>query len=372
MVVLPVKVFSSDRGARSESPAAPTSPNRRQASEVYYPYFDYLRMVLALGVFAAHAPLDIPEHVGNFCVQVFFALSGFLIGSILVESRPSDLPRFYFKRTTRIWIPYAIAIVLLFAGCLAKGQTLTPTIAEYFFYKATFVYNWFGQAMLATSRADAPLQGTGHHFWSICVEEQFYLVAPLIMVLCGRFRSVVLAGLLVVVPLLGTWVFTSIVLGVFLALSDAHFGSWYRKRGAVLLLLLAIGVAAYLMQTTSLPYVSLAPVAAVSIVALLAHPGSGTAAGKLVGGVSYPFYLNHWIGIFFIRPVARVTGTEALGIAIGLTIAISLSAAHYWLVDKNILRYRSGWYSPKVGIRCSVAGFAAIIVGLTGAALWRL
>jgi len=149
----------------------------------YYPLFDYLRIVLAVGVFASHAGVLSPRlhDFGNFCVQVFFALSCYLIGGILGNVRAESLPRFYFNRSTRIWIPYFIAIALLAVATVAKHQPVTSKLLEFFFDKVTFTYNLYGPPQLHLREA-MPLQGTGHHFWSICVEEQFYLLAPLVIV----------------------------------------------------------------------------------------------------------------------------------------------------------------------------------------------
>jgi peptidoglycan/LPS O-acetylase OafA/YrhL len=45
------------------------------------------------------------DTAANLAVQIFFALSGWLIGGILLRTDVQDLPRFYFNRATRIWIP---------------------------------------------------------------------------------------------------------------------------------------------------------------------------------------------------------------------------------------------------------------------------
>jgi peptidoglycan/LPS O-acetylase OafA/YrhL len=156
----------------------------------YYFLFDYLRFVLAAGVLAFHADAQgvLPKYLGDLCVKVFFALSGFLIGGILLRTRPKDLPRFYFNRVTRIWIPYAIAIALLFTATVVYQQPLTFRTGEFFFYKISFVYNLFGPPQLERFRALMPLNGTGNHFWSICLEEQFYLLAPLVIIFLRPLR----------------------------------------------------------------------------------------------------------------------------------------------------------------------------------------
>ena len=87
----------------------------RAKDEVYYPLFDYVRAAAAIGVFISHSDRYglFPTDIGHASVQIFFALSGFLIGGILLRSKREDIPRFYFNRSTRIWIPYALAILLL-------------------------------------------------------------------------------------------------------------------------------------------------------------------------------------------------------------------------------------------------------------------
>ncbi len=121
------------------------------ARDDYYPAFDWLQIVLALVVASRHAGLIGLDHAGKMAVDVFFALSGWLIGGILLRSRLADLPRFYFNRATRIWIPYALAIALLSLASVLievgiRHVHLTSKWYEMTFYDVTFVYNWFWSA----------------------------------------------------------------------------------------------------------------------------------------------------------------------------------------------------------------------------------
>src|ERR1700716_2375918 len=150
----------------------------------YYPAFDYLRITLAMVVAVGHSGIPMWDAAGNYAVQVFFALSGWLIGGILLRSSPSDFPTFYFNRAARIWIPYFIAIILLIGASLLK-EGITSKWLEIFFFGVTFFYNFFGPPQLASSVMAMPLQGTGNHFWSICAEEQFYLLAPFLIAIPG-------------------------------------------------------------------------------------------------------------------------------------------------------------------------------------------
>ena len=140
----------------------------------YYPWFDWLRLGLACTVMVSHSGL-LWSQAGNFAVQVFFALSGWLIGGILLQLREDELPRFYFNRALRIWCPYFLALGLLITASLTLRDTPTYKWSEFVFYKSTFVYNLFGPPQLAQHQAEMPLAGTGNHFWSVNAEEQFYL-----------------------------------------------------------------------------------------------------------------------------------------------------------------------------------------------------
>lgn len=67
----------------------------------YYPLFDWLRIILAIVVALGHDNVIQWANSGNLSVQVFFALSGWLIGGILLNTPKGALPRFFFNRVTR-------------------------------------------------------------------------------------------------------------------------------------------------------------------------------------------------------------------------------------------------------------------------------
>ena len=132
----------------------------------YYPLFDWLRGFLGIIVMVSHEGLIGWEQSGNFAVQIFFALSGWLIGGILIKLEPSKLTHFYFNRAVLIWAPYYLALVLLIIASLIR-EPVTEKWIEFIFYKITFVYNIFGTPQLADYSHLMPLQGTENHFWSI-------------------------------------------------------------------------------------------------------------------------------------------------------------------------------------------------------------
>ena len=117
----------------------------------YYPWFDWLRAVLAIAVMFTHEGLSPWNQSGNFAVQVFFALSGWLIGGILLKISLKDLPRFYFNRALRIWAPYYIALLLLITASLLK-EPITLKWLEFIFYKADQLIQLFGFLVVHSGR----------------------------------------------------------------------------------------------------------------------------------------------------------------------------------------------------------------------------
>jgi peptidoglycan/LPS O-acetylase OafA/YrhL len=148
------------------------------------PQLDGLRFVAFLAVFYFHARPG-KYFWGPEGVRIFFTISGFLITRILIQSESgnlrADLGRFYVRRTLRIF-PLYYAVV---AGLWASG--LLPGVWWYL----TYLYNI--RAFL-----DRAWGGPVGHFWSLCVEEQFYVLYPLALLLTPpRFRFAMLGALLV-------------------------------------------------------------------------------------------------------------------------------------------------------------------------------
>jgi len=142
------------------------------------PQLDGLRFLAFLAVFFFHAR---PGRYswGPLGVQVFFTLSGFLITRILVVGESgdvrADLQRFYIRRALRIF-PLYYAMV----GCLWASGLLVGVVYNVRVYLER---GWGGPV---------------GHFWSLCVEEQFYLLYPLALLLTpARLRWALLGTLLV-------------------------------------------------------------------------------------------------------------------------------------------------------------------------------
>ncbi len=152
------------------------------------PALDGIRAVAVVAVLVGHAQAIRGERLGSggvIGVYVFFVLSGFLITALLVEESRRNgavsLPRFYARRALRL-LP-ALFLVLAAVGLVAafrpeNGSAVRSAKA----IPAALLY--YGNLVSAHSGCEA--LGYLAHTWSLSVEEQFYLLWPLVFVLAGR------------------------------------------------------------------------------------------------------------------------------------------------------------------------------------------
>ena len=154
------------------------------------PALDGLRAIAILAVVGFHAHL--PSMMGGFVgVDVFFVLSGFLITGLIVDQADRghfSYTRFYAGRSLRIIPP--LLIVLVSTLVIALFFPLLPsTFAEFgrtAYVAALFVSNFYFYQHSGYFAVSADYQPF-IHTWSLSVEEQYYLVAPIALVLLCRF-----------------------------------------------------------------------------------------------------------------------------------------------------------------------------------------
>src|SRR5690606_11647941 len=148
----------------------------------YRPELDGLRGVAALVVVLFHC--RVPGFGGGFLgVDVFFVLSGFLITSILLAEHAGTggiaLGRFYWRRALRLYP----ALLLTLAGYLSVAPLLWPGHPHGTEALLAGLY----LAVYSIPLSDYP--DYLKHTWSLAVEEQFYLLYPLALILCLRRMS---------------------------------------------------------------------------------------------------------------------------------------------------------------------------------------
>src|SRR5262245_38376813 len=162
-----------------------------RALDRHHPGLDGIRAMAVAVVLAYHGQM--PWVRGAFLgISQFFTLSGFLITSILLrtvrERGGIDLRRFWSRRYRRL-MPAAyltLAGVVVFGATVATEQQLDG-LAGGVAAAAGQVANWYfvftHQSYVALFSAPSPVQ----HFWSLAIEEQFYLLLPLMLVLIYRY-----------------------------------------------------------------------------------------------------------------------------------------------------------------------------------------
>jgi peptidoglycan/LPS O-acetylase OafA/YrhL len=144
---------------------------------------DGLRAVAVSLVLYAHFFAADGSHWGHIGVRLFFVLSGFLITRLLLEARADDrfeattaLQSFYARRALRIFPPYFAVLVFVWLISLESSKTV---LAWHALYLSNFWYalqNEWTPWFLC-------------HTWSLSIEEQFYIVWPLIILIAPR-RSI--------------------------------------------------------------------------------------------------------------------------------------------------------------------------------------
>ncbi len=152
------------------------------------PGLDGIRAVAFLLVFILHTDYF---YIGWVGVQLFFVLSGFLITDILLKMKDKFAARefftkFYGRRFLRIFPLYYFYLALMLGVTTAliavgykKGYMLR--FQEHLPYAVAYIYNFFNASSL--HKADSWLVG---HFWSLSVEEQFYILWPLLIFLTPK------------------------------------------------------------------------------------------------------------------------------------------------------------------------------------------
>ena len=154
----------------------------------YRPDIDGLRALAVLSVLFYH--LGFPLHGGFVGVDIFFTISGFLIGSIVLQQTADGsftFAGFYARRIRRI---FPALFVMLFATVVLAYQYLWPLEFVAFSkslvaaaFSVSNVYFWLQSGYFDAPTGQVPLL----HTWSLAIEEQFYICLPIALVLLRRF-----------------------------------------------------------------------------------------------------------------------------------------------------------------------------------------
>lgn len=318
----------------------------------YRPEIDGIRALAVLAVIFYHAGFQWISG-GMFGVDVFFVISGYLITRILlsdIDNKKLSLKGFYYRRARRL-VP-AFLFVLLICSPLALWL-LTPDHLAYFALAAIssllFISNWFHASHVDYFSPHAehmPLL----HTWSLSVEEQFYIVFPLLLlILCHLLRRkqllFAILGLLVASLIVGQWIwhdqpeatFNHTVARAWELLVGAGLAIWLSRKSVLPnSYATTCGLAMVLMSMLTynssmdaiLPYSTLAVVGTALMIAFSGESDPITRLLKtkvlvLLGLISYSAYLWHQPIMAFTRTytnsslsllhaIAAIAGTLAL------------------------------------------------------------
>ena len=191
----PARVTASTRSAsqaRNTSPARNT-PNTQPAAKTtakrYIPAIDGLRAFAVFAVMLYHMGLPFAKG-GLLGVTVFFVISGYLITGLLTAEWEStgtiNLPQFWLRRIRRLF-PAIVLVIAVTAAVLSFASPLLltkmrPDIIPGLFWFENWWYIIRDLSYFEAAGAPSPLT----HFWSLAIEEQFYLVWPILLL--GVFK----------------------------------------------------------------------------------------------------------------------------------------------------------------------------------------
>ena len=377
----------------------------------YLSFVDGLRAVSILAVIGCHVGL--PGFSGGYVgVDVFFVISGFLIINQIkdgLESGRFSIASFYTRRILRIVPPFML--MYLTVVLLAPFILATPNISFEFLRSAPLsplmainIYFYLRQGYFDIDAYQKPLL----HTWTLSVEEQFYLIIPIVLVLIFHLRNrrfgalAVSIGLIVGLLSLAGAIANTSSDGPNAAFYLMHWRMWEfiaggfigaplvaMARRAPRMVLEALGLAGFACigvavgffdsRTLYPSWHAMLPVvgAASLILSGLAQPRIIAARFLAlrwmvgIGLVSYAWYLWHWPILVFLR-LSRLEAQWLVGDLLGAgLLAFVLAAVSYIFVERPIRR----WKKSNVKLQSSnrilaggvAAGFAAAILGGSGA-----
>jgi parallel beta-helix repeat protein len=400
LVLRPPRVGDASRRSTTSTKEAPDTPP--SGLRKFRPDVEGLRAIAVVAVILSHASLGLPG--GYVGVDVFFVISGFLITRQLVDEHRVrgriSFGGFYARRARRI-LPAATLVTV--ATLIMTWRWASPlqvaSIAKDAVAAALFSVNWRlaaqGTNYFNASSAPSPFQ----HYWSLSVEEQFYVVWPMLLVIVALLfakRFGVTKPLLVVLTaVVAASLWESIHLTP-LNSSYAYFGTHTRAWELAVGALIAVGarslpriprplaagigwagcgaiLAACFLYTSNTAYPGSAALLPVLGAAAVIVAGCGAAARfgpehvllrrKLfqgTGRISYSLYLWHWPLLILVPDMLG----HSLSLRQRLTvvaIAVGLSVVTFIFLEEPIRRQQKLVSQP---VRAALMGAGLISISV--------
>lgn len=367
---------------------------------------DGLRAVAVIAVVLFH--FGIPGFAGGFVgVDVFFVISGYLITSIICRERASghfSFMEFWLRRARRI-LP---ALVVMVVACLIAGWFLLvprdyEELGRSARYQAMFISNVLFARQDGYFDTDSELKPL-LHTWSLAVEEQFYILLPLLLALLGRYVKAWRRGLLGIALVsfaVSLWQVQhasaqaffllparawELLAGSLLAVApvvDRSVSLMVRQAVATAgIAAVAVAIACYDWQTAFPGMAALLPVLG-TVAIIWSGSGQDTWLSRMlgtrpmvaVGLISYSWYLWHWPMHVF----AEYAAVDGIATHENLALMLSSLLLGYlsWRWVETPMRGRQWLARPRQALLAAL--LAMVVVGLAGQALrwsqgvpWRL
>jgi peptidoglycan/LPS O-acetylase OafA/YrhL len=373
-----------------------TEETQQQVSLAHHRGLDGLRGVAVILVIIFHSGLSwLPG--GFLGVSVFFTLSGFLITSLLINecenSGRINLKAFWGRRLRRL----APASLVVIAGVVGLASWLSTSIeasrikgdaisATLYFSNWRFIYSGHSYGELFAT--PSPLQ----HLWSLSIEEQLYVVVPVLIAglfAVGLRRRAI--GYVFLVAVAGSTIATMFTNSHELIYYGTHtraaelllgsalaclFGQRIEKLAAnkvkpfsVLYIVPVVGVVVLSrFSSVDSPWVysgALTAFAGLSVICLIAAIQTGPVRSMLswsplvrAGEVSYGLYLIHWPVIVWLNSErVDLQPTALFGVQVIVTVILTLVS--YWLIEQPIRRRK-----VLLSVRWAASSFVAAVVGV--------
>jgi peptidoglycan/LPS O-acetylase OafA/YrhL len=378
----------------------------------YRPGLDGLRAIAVAGVFLYHAKLHADGSGllsgGYLGVDLFFVLSGYLITSLLLvewEARRVIDLRTFWKRRARRLFPAVVVVVLvslILAATIARddlAKTRGDAISSLFYYT-----NWHEIIASHSYFASVGRPSLLQHLWSLAVEEQFYVLWPLLLVpalvLLGRKKTMILVAAGIAASTAEMWLLYNpedpsrvyygtdtraalLLMGIMLALAWPYLE---RLRGRQLLPLELLGAAAlagtvllfHRMDDFSPTLYQGGDLAAafcfVVLIASAAHPAGrlrrviGWGPLRWVGARSYGMYLWHFPVLELTRPGVDLSWTGPGLVVFQAALVVLAAALSYRFVEQPIRTGRlQRWLAEWPKRRLFALGATAALAAAFGA-----
>ncbi|ODP36542.1 hypothetical protein BFL28_05570 [Sphingomonas turrisvirgatae] len=350
--------------ARPAQPARASQPGRYAR----WPQLDGLRAFAVFGVFYTHFVQD-GTMWGHAGVRLFFVLSGFLITGILLRGRDArdegaghPIRNFYIRRALRLWPAYYLLIgVALAANWL--------DMRDYAWWHLLYLSN-----ILVAIKNSWEVPWITAHLWTLSVEEQFYLVWPLVMLLLPRRALDLACAVAILIAVIGRVVipwqllaYTTVPTNSLDALAGGGLLALLHHRRGIPGWFPAIGLAAgagiiVALVTGSLLGTHVAEVLTVPLFAALIALAIRKYRGPLrwvlanpiigyLGRVSYGAYLFHLfvMGFMFTVLAPRFGLFQSRGWPLfmaGAAITYALATLSWFLVERPLNRLKDRFAYP--------------------------